>query len=244
MRKFTVKTLTNFNLLLLTPLFLAVQAQAAEPPRWYGSLDVALASDEIDGFKVRGIGTGEAIGGQIDGDIRDDKIDDYTAAIGFSVGRRMDHWQTDLSYSYRYRTDWDLAASTPSIETITNVFSDIQAHSLLLNLARRGALNTHWSWEVGGGIGFASKSIESDYIERATADTAQVRFAAQRDQTELIYNAFIGVERSFSHPWSLGIRLRYVDMGGLEAGPFPGRDARISADHQMIELRFLLRRHW
>jgi len=65
MRKFTVKTLTNFNLLLLTPLFLAVQAQAAEPPRWYGSLDVALASDEIDGFKVRGIGTGEAIGAKL-----------------------------------------------------------------------------------------------------------------------------------------------------------------------------------
>jgi hypothetical protein len=34
------------------------------------------------------------------------------------------------------------------------------------------------------------------------------------------------------------MRLRYIDLGELEAGPFPDRSAKASADQSAIELQF------
>ena len=90
-------------------------------------------------------GSGELINGRVDGQPEDDSEDDVSAGIGFSIGRRVGAWSIALDYLYRYRTDWDIAAQAPSINTVTNVFTDVETNLLLMSVARRGRISTRWS---------------------------------------------------------------------------------------------------
>ncbi len=220
----------------------ALASDAASDAEWYGAVKASISEDTIDSIGQRGIGTGAVIGGEVDGALADSEIDDYTAGIAIAVGRRTGYWNVELEYTYRYRTDFDIAASTPSINTITNVFSDVQTNSLMLNAARRGSLSQFWSWEVGAGIGLVSKDLDSDYIERATPTVAERRFSDSSSETDFSYSVFAGVTRELSNPWTLNLRLRYIDLGELEAGPFPSRAATVSADQSAIEMQFSLER--
>ncbi len=222
----------------------AFTAQAQEGrDKWFGAIKASIGDVEIDGISQTGIGTGAPIGGWIDGQLEDTAFDDYTAGFGVSFGRRVGNWHLEAEFIYRYRTDWDLVAPTPSIQTITNVFSNVETNTLMLNLARRGVINQHWSWELGGGIGLVHNDIEGDYIEREVPGIAPERvFKDTRSDTEFSYNVFAGVTRALSGPWTLNIRYRYIDLGDLEIGPFPSRAARASGEHSSQELQFSLER--
>jgi len=209
---------------------------------WYGALKGSISEDTIDGIKQQGIGTGMVINGMVDGALEDTEVDDYTAGFSVAVGRRMGYWNIELEYTYRYRTDWDVVTTTPSIAAITNVFSDVETNNLMLNVARRGPLTQYWSWEVGAGIGLVSKDLDSDYIERETPTRPELRFSDDSSDTDFSYSVFAGLTRDMGNPWTFNLRLRYIDLGELEAGPFPNRAARVSADMSAIELQFSLER--
>ena len=70
--------------------------------------------------------------------LREGRLDDGVAGLGLHIERDIRNWQIGLSLAWRYRTDWDLTARTPSIQSITNVFSDVETRSVLLQTGR------HW----------------------------------------------------------------------------------------------------
>ncbi len=226
-------------LLLTSFLFMtASPAWSQNDIEWFVGLNASLGEDTIDGISHGGsIGTGAVIGGQTDGAIRDDEIDDYTAGIGITVGRRSGNWNIAAEFIYRYRTDFDTEVSTPSIQTITNIFADVETSTLLLNASRRGVINRNWSWELGAGAGFVRTNIDADYIEREIPGVSpELRFNDSPTDTEFAYNVFAGVTRDLGGPWTMNLRYRYIDMGDLEAGPFPGRPGRIEAEHTAQEM--------
>jgi len=101
---------------LILLLTLVPGVAIADDGEWFVGLKASLGEDTIDSISAGGtIGTGMMIGNEIDGQIADDEVDDYTAGVGFSAGRRFGNWTVEGEYIYRYRTDWDIAASTPSI---------------------------------------------------------------------------------------------------------------------------------
>ena len=67
---------------------------------------------------------------------------------------------------------------------------------------------------------------------------AEQRFSDDSSDTEFTYNVIAGVTRAMRGPWTFNLRYRYIDLGELEAGPFPQRAARVSADHMAHELQF------
>ncbi|MEM7099584.1 MAG: outer membrane beta-barrel protein [Pseudomonadota bacterium] len=231
-------------ILLMFLLSVSHVAQASE--KWFAAVKASIGDVEIDGISHGGtIGTGALINGEIDGQLEDTAIDDYTAGLGFSLGRRIRNWHYEAEYIYRYRTDWDLVAPTPSIQTITNVFSDIETHTLMLNVARRGVISQNWSWELGAGIGLASNDIDGEYIERQVPGIRpEMVFKDDDGGIEFVYNLFAGVTRDLRGPWTFNIRYRYIDLGEVEIGPFPGRASQASGDYTSGELQFSLERNF
>ena len=130
------------------------------------------------------------------------------------------------------------AAPTPSIATVTNVFTDVTTHTLMFNLIRRGVINQNWSWEVGAGIGVVMNKGDTEYLERATPTTSELRFEDTNRDNDFTYNVLAGVTRDLGGPWTLNIRYRYIDLGDLGTGPFLDRPARLSAEHHSHELQF------
>ena len=219
--------------------------EGASNHEWFAAVKLSLGEATVDGISHGGtIGTGALINGEIDGQIEDEKIYDYTAGFGFAVGKRVGNWTYEAEYVNRYRTDWDVASTTPSIQTITNVFSDTKTQTLMLNIIRRGVISRDWSWELGAGVGLIVNDIEASYIERATGLNPEMKFSDDSRETDFTYNVLAGVTRDLGGPWALNIRYRYIGLGELKTGPFPSRTARLSADHTSHEIQFALEREF
>ena len=234
------------KLTLATVLFCMAppSAFAQGSDTWFAAAKASIGDASIDKITHNGtIGTGALIGGQIDGQLEDKTFDDYTAGLGFALGKRMGNWLVEAEYTYRYRTDWDVVARTHSIQTITNVFSNVETNTLMLNAARRGVINQHWSWELGVGIGLVSNDIDADYIEREVPGIrGEMVFNDDSGETDFSYSLFGGVTRDLGGPWTLNLRYRYIDLGELEAGPFPSRAGRVEGEHTSQELQLSLER--
>jgi hypothetical protein len=212
---------------------------------YYWSLKTSFGASSIDEISHHGtIGTGQRIGRDIDGLIRDTRVSDYTAGLGFAVGKRLNHWQVETEVTWRYRTDWDVFAPTPSIGTITNMFANVSTTSVLLNLSRRGAISQRWSWETGAGVGWVLSTIDAEYKERIIPGVApERRFTATNREDDFAFTVFGGLVRETKGAWKFNTQLRLIDLGELSAGPFPGRAARLSARHRAITLTFGIERN-
>ena len=238
-----LRSTLTFLILFLLLAFATIKPTLADDSQWFAAAKLSLGLVNITDISHGGtIGTGLPTGNFIDGQIQDRETDDYTAGIGGSVGKRWGNWTLEAEYIYRYRSDWDIAAPTPSIATVTNVFNDVETHTLLINLLRRGVINQHWSWEVGAGVGAINHRIESSLIERATATVPENRFSDDEAQLDFTYNLLVGVTRELKGPWTLNLRYRYIDFGDLEAGPYPLRTAQVSAQSDAHEIQFALER--
>ena len=217
---------------------------AASDAEWFGAVRASLAEASFEDTDAHNsIGTGEIINGRLDGRLKESAPNDYSAALSIAAGRRMGNWLMEGEYTYRYRTDWDVSASTDSIQTITNVFTNVESHALMFNLARRGVLTQYWSWEVGAGLGFIRHKLDGAYKERAVPGVrAAVRIDEDDTDSSFTYSAFAGVVRELRGAWSLNIRYRYLDMGEVEISGFGDRTARLSADLIGHEIQFSLER--
>ena len=225
---------------------IASESRLTSEGRWYTAVKASLGDVTIDDISHFGtIGTGLRIGNDLDGRIKDRQTSDYTTGIGVAVGRRLgDHWTLEGELVWRYRTDWDISATTPSIETITNVFSDVSTTTVVINAIRRGAINQHWSWEIGAGVGVVYNDIAASYLERATPSVPEFKVRDNATETGFTFNVLGGVVRDLPGAWSLNIRWRYVELGDLSAGPFATRPARVSAEHSAHEVQFSVERSW
>ena len=211
---------------------------------WYAAAKILGGYATVEDITDKGsIGTGQPVNGITDGDILEEEFDDYVYSVGFSVGKHVGYWALEAELTWRYRSDWDITAPTPAIQTITNVFTNIETTTLLFNAIRRGPINEHWSWEVGAGIGLAYNTLESEYIEREVPGiTPEMVFKDPSKNTELTWNVLAGVTRELGGPWTLNVRYRYIDFGDLEVGPFPMRNSKVFGTWSSHEVQFSLER--
>lgn len=216
--------------------------RALDANQWYVAIKASIGDATIDHITHHGtIGTGARIDNFIDGQIAHEKIGDYTAGTGIAIGKRMGYWNFSAEYIWRYRTDWDIVAPTPSISTVTNIFSNVETTTLLINVAQRRPFTSKWSWELGAGLGLVMNDLETEFIEReAPGISPELIFNDKSRKTDFSYNIYAGITRELIGPWSLSLRYRYIHLGELRAGPFPGRAVRLASDHTSQELQFSL----
>jgi|GEM_PF-1144185 len=206
-------------------------AHADERP-WAIYLEPFYGTAIIDQIRGEGIGTGELLEGRIDGALREGRLDDGVAGLGLRIERTFGHWHGGVNLAWRYRTDWDLTARTPSIQSITNVFSDVETRSVTLFAGR------HW-WRgkhrlgIDLGAGLVRNRIESEYLERPVPGVRpQRRFEAKETPRDLTLEASLNWHRPLGDNWLLGARYRYATLGDFSTGDFGARPAQLSARHR------------
>jgi opacity protein-like surface antigen len=234
---------TRSRLPILFVALLPQAVMAAQDPGSFIALKTSIGDVTMDNVSHDNtIGTGLIIGNDVDGQLEETTLDDYTAGIGLTVGRHLGAWTVEGELVWRYRTDWDLVAPTPSIATITNIFSNVETTTLMFNFLRRQTIGKKWRLEAGAGIGIVHNSIEAQYIERASSISPELSFKDDTQETDFSYNVFVGLVRPINHSWSVNIRYRYIDLGELKAGPFPERQGLIKGDHTSNELQLSFER--
>jgi len=226
------------TLLLITLLFCATQAQAGEPgatiksTAWLIYLEPFYGTAIIDRIRGSQIGTGQLIDGVIDGQLREGRLDDGVAGLGLRIERRLGAWHAGVDLAWRYRTDWDLTSRTPSIQSITNIFSDVETRSATVLLGR------HWWFgkrrlSIDAGIGLVRNRIETEYLEREVPGVRQqLRFEAKETPRDLAWNLTLSWHRQMGERWLMGARYRYSNLGDFSTGDFGARPAEFSARHR------------
>ncbi len=199
---------------------------------WTVYLEPFYGTAIIDQIQGEGIGTGEIIIGLIDGRLREGRLDDGVAGVGLRFERDFAKWHLGLALAWRYRTDWDLTAPTPSIRTVTNVFSDVETRSVTVEVGR------HWwrgknRFAIDAGAGLVRNRIESEFLEREVPGVrGELRFEAKETPRDLAWNLTLSWHRQLNDRWQLGARYRYSNLGDLSTGDFELRDAELSARHR------------
>lgn len=226
--------------LAILSCLLAQQTQAADG--WYTAGSLSIGAADLHNSSSRGtLGTGELIAGLVDGQFKHRREVDTVAGIGFGIGHRSQRWSLEAEALWRVRTDWDLAAPTPSIRTVTNIHTNISNITLLLNLSRHFNTQGTWQWQVGGGMGVGFNRFDTDYKERAIpGETDELEIRSSGSSEQFVWNLSAGVSRSLGKGWRGRLRYRYIDLGKLEVGPFAGRSARLVGRHSAHELQFTL----
>ena len=185
----------------------------------------------LDRIRGTGVGTGQIIEGQIDGRLREGRIDDVVAGISAGIERPWGNYVFGVDVSFRYRTDWDLTAPTPSIQSITNIFSDVQATSAMLTVGRtwqRGSSRI----TIGAGAGPVFSRVESEYLEREVPGVrGQLRFEAEAHRVDFSWAGFAKWSYPLSQHWEIGLGYRYSDLGTLRTNDFDLRPGQFSTKH-------------
>ena len=218
--------------IVLTTVLPGKVAAAEAEQNWSLYLEPFYGTAIIDQIDGQGLGTGELIDGFIDGRLREGRLDDGVAGIGLRVEREFAKWHLGLALSWRYRTDWDLTAPTPSIQSITNVFSDVETRSATLELGR------HW-WRgnnrlaIDAGAGLVRNRIESEFLEREVPGVrGELRFEAKETPRDFAWNITLSWHRKLNDRWQLGVRYRYSNLGDFSTGDFVERAGEFTARHR------------
>lgn len=234
---------TKFAVLICLLMSPALSTPALASDTFF-SPRVTLGFATIDEITSKGsIGTGAQIGRFTDGQIKERKINDVTAGVGAAWGWRFAAWQIELEGIWRYRTDWDVAIPSPSIQTVTNIFSDVQTTSLILNVSRRVDLNSRWQAELTAGIGVALNRIDSSYIERERIGVQpEITFRSGRNEIDTAWTVGASLSRSISERWRARFGYRFIELGDLRAGSWRPRPGRLYAEHDAQEILFSIER--
>ena len=226
--------------LLVVLAILAVETRAAEG--WMAGVQTTLAWDTYRQISISEVGTGTVINGQLDGAVRDPRTEDYTGAVNFTLARYLKPtWRVETSYQYRYRSDWDVALTTPSLQTITNLFSNIRTHTLAASLIYEHTLPHNWRWQAGAGFGWSLHRWESEYLERAVPGIrSEFRSTTDDHSNSFAWHVVMGASRPFTgfagREWHLQFRYRYVDFAKVELGDFRDRAATGQATYTSHEI--------
>lgn len=253
------RLLTNLRSLLCLVVLLPANAVLAESPAslnapdrqqsadgaaWSAYIEPFYGTAIIDQIRGSGIGTGELISGRIDGSLREGRLDDGVAGLALRLERDIGDWNTGLNLTWRYRTDWDLTAITNSIQSITNIFSDVQTSNATLFVGRHWQRGKH-RFAIDAGVGLVRNRIESEYLERAVPGVrGQLRFEAQTTHTDFAWDATLSWHRALNPRWRLGARYRFSSLGDFATGDFPGRPAQLSARHRSHDVLLSLGRRF
>lgn len=178
------------------------------------------------------VGTGVLIQGVTDGEFLETTKRDYSNGIGGAVGFDRGSWRFESELLWRYRSDWDLTAPTPSTGKVTLFRTNYGTTTLFLNAMRRGAIARQWSWEAGAGIGLIRKVYESEFYLRGEQRDlpTDIQVKDRSTETDFGWQLLAGIRWQFGERWSAHLRYRHADFGDLHAGPFGQRSERVEAD--------------
>ena len=210
--------------------------------RWRTYIAPFYGTAILDRIQGSGVGTGQIVEEQIDGRLKQGRIDDIVAGISAGIERSFGKYAIGLDASFRYRTDWDLAAPTPSLQTITNILSDVQATSTILYFGR------NWNYRasqftIGAGAGAVFSLVESEYIERENPGIRPLeRFTAVDYSVDFSWAGFANWSHPISRNWDIGLGYRYSDLGTLRTGDFIERPGEFETKHTSHDIIISLKR--
>jgi opacity protein-like surface antigen len=223
---------------LLAGVGLDAWGAQAESSEWFLRGGVVAGFVTLEGYTTNGtVGTGAPIpggpyAGLPDGFLLDDEGDDVSATLEVGVGRNVGAWAVSLGYQYRYRTDLDVLAFTASLGRPSQFHNNVETHVVDVNLLRRFDASL-WSMRpfVGAGVGVAMNASDSEFIVRELPGVfAESTTRDENTTTELSWNVQVGATRAFGDRWELELRYRFVTLGTVENGPYPGSPAEIETE--------------
>lgn len=219
----------GFALLLLVLPILSTASDLA----WYVAGRTSIGRMVMKNADHNGsVGTGVPIQGITDGEFLETTKRDYSNGIGGAIGFDRGDWRLESELLWRYRSDWDLAAPTPSDGTVTLFRTNYGTTTLFLNVMRRGAFGGRWFWEAGAGVGMVRKAYDSELDKRSDTGgrLSDVQIKERSTETDVGWQLLAGVSRKIGEHWSVHLRYRHADFGDLQAGPYQPRSERVTAD--------------
>ena len=226
---------------LALPILLAAAVHgepllAADAPSGWVKQTLAMelvgARSELGNTPDRGqFGTGQVIDGIRDGAFRSGPEADTSAAVGVRLDRYVsERLLVGLMAHWHFPVDWDVAARTPRIQTITNTFTNVERVVVLARVGHRWPLGPRWELQAALAAGAAQLHLDTVYTERAVPGIrAEQRSTRQRRQVETAWGLELGVRRSLGRQLALGLSYRYLNSGDLSVRARPGASATISS---------------
>lgn len=189
---------------------------AGEELGWYAAVravgSVAAVSD------ITNASTGADAGSPLQNDGNTDLVAGPGLAVGYWWGPRIKvPIRTELEYVLRYRFDYDNSPFTfLTSSTVKGLKSNIQTHSVLLNILYDIETGTRILPYVGFGVGYARTEADSELTNK-TANTSQ---SLETGKDNFAWSVNAGFLFQLSKHWGLEAGYRYIDLGGAQIGRF------------------------
>ncbi len=229
--------------LLLWALAGALPGQPLQAGEWLLGPTLAAGATRIGPTPDRGqIGTGTLINGQLDGAIPDQAAWDSSAGAGLMLGWRRGAYTLSGEFNWHFRSDWDLSVPTPSLQTVTNVFTNIERSSWLGGIERRWPIAERWQLAMGVRAGVGTNRFRTDYKERAVTVGGPAVIIKRSSRTgQFNWGVDLSVSRRVGKRWEYGLQYRYFDAGNMRIRPLPDRSIQFQTRLTEHLLRFTLR---
>ena len=221
---------------LVLPLLLPAAGLAAD---WHLGLELSGATTTFDDTPDRGqFGTGAIIDGRVDGAFDFDDRRDTSASVGVSLNVLRSNWIIGGQLLWHFPVDWDVSAPTPSIQTVTNTFTNVERATLLLRIGRFGQLRDRWQWQVALLAGASYQRLTTDYVERAVPGVRPEQFrTVENNGLEAAWGLELGTKRQLTERWQFGFFYRGLDTGALSVRATADQPATLDSslfDHQLL----------
>ncbi|MEM1231351.1 MAG: outer membrane beta-barrel protein [Pseudomonadota bacterium] len=225
------------------PALLVLTAPLTANAHWQAGPTLIGGATRIGPTTDRGqIGTGAVIDGLVDGALPQESAWDSSAGAGLMLAYRRGPWAIAGEFNWHFRSDWDLSVPTPSLMTVTNVFTNLERASWLLGADRYWSLGDRWQLVAGLRAGVHVNRLRTDYKERAViAGGRATIIKSSARQRRFSWGADLGVTRDVGERWELDVRYRYFDSGRMQIRPLADPTIRFETDLEEHLLRFSLR---
>lgn len=242
---FNLPSPTRLRALLPTLLLslCSVASAHAACGQWQVGPALSVGGTRIGKTPDRGqIGTGVLIDGRRDGALPQEPVWDSSAAAGVELSCQQGHWRLGASFNWHFRNDWDLSVPTPSIATVTNVFTNIERAVYLLNASYVVPLGRAWQLELKAGAGVAASKLRTDYKERLVPG-ARPAFIRKSSDSErgFAWAMGMGLARQLNPHWQMAVHYQFLDTGAVHIRPVADRGTRFRTNINDHQLRFSLR---
>ncbi|MFK7916032.1 MAG: hypothetical protein AB8B93_19120 [Pseudomonadales bacterium] len=209
--------------LLWSPQILAASPAAADS-HWHLAATLMGGATRIGPTPYRGqIGTGVLINGTRDGAFPVRAEWDSGAGAALELSYNRGRLRFTGAFSWQFRNDWDLAAPTPSLATVTNVFTNVERAGYLMGVHYRWPISRRWQLELGVGAGLINHKLRTDYKVRAVPGLrpAQLQKSSGSERNRGLF-AQSGLSYHFNPRLQGAIHYRYLNSGAISIMPLAG----------------------
>jgi opacity protein-like surface antigen len=144
--------------------------------------------------------------------------DEHDAVLGLSValGKSYGGLRYELEYTWRYRFDLNVQAIT----YYPRIRSDVQTDTLMISVYKDFSPWKSIKPYLGLGVGYVRNRNESELLVHLRPGEALIPDTSTT--SDVAWSVGVGFTRVFSENWLWDAGYRYIDLGGIESGPYPG----------------------